>query len=40
MLWRQLGELMKVPRERLPEARFKKFRDMGRVGREFLDVGQ
>ena len=40
VLWRQLGELMKVPRERLPEARFKKFRDMGRVGREFLDVGQ
>jgi acetyl-CoA carboxylase carboxyl transferase subunit alpha len=39
VLWRQLGELLEIPRERLPDARYKKFRDMGRVGHEFLDVG-
>jgi len=39
VLWRQLGELLEIPRERLPDARYKKFRNMGRVGREFLDAG-
>jgi len=40
VLWRQLQELRKIPRERLPEQRFRKFRDMGRAGREFLDASQ
>jgi acetyl-CoA carboxylase carboxyl transferase subunit alpha len=35
VLQRQLGELGKVPRERLPDQRYRKFRDMGRLGREF-----
>jgi acetyl-CoA carboxylase carboxyl transferase subunit alpha len=38
VLWRQLSELRKVPPETLPEARFRKFRDMGRLGREFREV--
>ena len=37
MLWRQLQELRKIPRERLAEERYRKFRDMGREGREFTD---
>jgi len=37
VLWRQLSELDEVPRERLPEARYRKFRDMGRLGREFRE---
>jgi acetyl-CoA carboxylase carboxyl transferase subunit alpha len=40
VLWRQLGELRKLPGERLTEERYKKFRDMGREGREFLDVAE
>ena len=35
VLWRQLQELGKLPRERLLEERYRKFRDMGREGREF-----
>jgi acetyl-CoA carboxylase carboxyl transferase subunit alpha len=37
VLWRQLQELRKEPRERLPESRYRKFRDMGRPGREFVE---
>jgi len=35
VLWRQLQELVKIPRERLAQERYRKFRDMGREGREF-----
>jgi acetyl-CoA carboxylase carboxyl transferase subunit alpha len=38
VLWRQLQELRKVPRGKLPEQRYKKFRDMGRAGREFVEA--
>jgi acetyl-CoA carboxylase carboxyl transferase subunit alpha len=38
VLWRQLQELRKVPPERLPEERYRKFRGMGRVGREFTEA--
>ncbi len=38
VLWRQLRELGEVPREQLPEARYRKFRDMGRLGREFREA--
>jgi len=38
VLWRQLQELRKVPRERLPEERYRKFRGMGRLGREFTEA--
>ena len=38
VLWRQLSELREVPRERLPGERYRKFRDMGRLGREFTEV--
>ncbi|HEX9188853.1 MAG TPA: acetyl-CoA carboxylase carboxyltransferase subunit alpha [Vicinamibacteria bacterium] len=38
VLWRQLQELAKVPRETLAEERYRKFRDMGRLGREILEV--
>jgi acetyl-CoA carboxylase carboxyl transferase subunit alpha len=38
VLWRQLQELRKIPRERLPEERYRKFRDMGRAGREFVEA--
>jgi acetyl-CoA carboxylase carboxyl transferase subunit alpha len=38
VLWRQLQELAKVPRERLAEERYRKFRDMGRLGREIREV--
>ncbi len=37
VLWRQLQELARVPPEKLPEARYRKFRDMGRLGREFRE---
>ena len=37
VLWRQLQELVRVPPEKLPEARYRKFRDMGRLGREFRE---
>ena len=40
VLWRQLQELSKIPREKLPQERYKKFRDMGRAGREFLEVAE
>ncbi len=38
VLWRQLQDLRRVPVERLPEERYRKFRDMGRLGREFREV--
>jgi acetyl-CoA carboxylase carboxyl transferase subunit alpha len=38
VLWRQLQELRQQPRERLPESRYRKFRDMGRPGREFVEL--
>jgi acetyl-CoA carboxylase carboxyl transferase subunit alpha len=38
VLWRQLGELEKVPKEKLPEERYRKFRDMGRLDREFREA--
>ena len=38
VLWRQLRDLDAVPRERLPEGRYRKFRDMGRLGREFREA--
>jgi hypothetical protein len=38
VLWRQLQELSKIPRQKLPEGRYKKFRDMGRAGREFVEA--
>jgi acetyl-CoA carboxylase carboxyl transferase subunit alpha len=38
VLWRQLAELGKVPAERLPELRYRKFRDMGRLGHEFREA--
>jgi acetyl-CoA carboxylase carboxyl transferase subunit alpha len=37
-LWRQLEELLKLPTERLLEERYRKFRSMGRLGREFREV--
>ena len=37
VLWRQLKSLGKVPREQLPADRYRKFRDMGRLGREFRE---
>jgi len=38
VLRRQLQELREVPRERLPEERYRKFRGMGRLGREFTEA--
>jgi acetyl-CoA carboxylase carboxyl transferase subunit alpha len=38
VIWRQLSELREVPREKLPEERFRKFRGMGRLGREFTEA--
>jgi acetyl-CoA carboxylase carboxyl transferase subunit alpha len=38
VLWRQLGELRRLTAERLLEERYRKFRDMGRLGREFREV--
>jgi len=38
VLRRQLEELGRVPPESLPERRYRKFRDMGRLGREFLEA--
>ncbi len=38
VLWRQLQELRSVPPQRLPELRYRKFREMGRPGREFQEV--
>jgi acetyl-CoA carboxylase carboxyl transferase subunit alpha len=39
VLTRQLEELTRAPTEALLEARYEKFRNMGRVGREFNEVG-
>ena len=38
VLWRQLTELLKVPKAKLPDQRYQKFRDMGRPGREFIEA--
>jgi acetyl-CoA carboxylase alpha subunit len=38
VLWRQLRELDPVPRDRLPEERYRKFRAMGRLGREIREA--
>jgi acetyl-CoA carboxylase carboxyl transferase subunit alpha len=38
VLWRQLQELMKLPPATLAESRYRKFRDMGRLGREFREA--
>jgi acetyl-CoA carboxylase carboxyl transferase subunit alpha len=38
VLWRQLRELDEIPRDRLPDERYRKFRDMGRLGREFHEA--
>jgi acetyl-CoA carboxylase carboxyl transferase subunit alpha len=38
VLWRQIGELRKEEPERLPETRYRKFREMGRLGREFREA--
>jgi acetyl-CoA carboxylase carboxyl transferase subunit alpha len=38
VLERQLRELEKVPVDQLPERRYRKFRDMGRLGREFREA--
>jgi len=38
VLARQLEELVQVPAEKRREQRYRKFRDMGRLGREFLEA--
>lgn len=38
VLWRQLEELRKQDADRLPETRYRKFREMGRLGREFKEA--
>jgi acetyl-CoA carboxylase carboxyl transferase subunit alpha len=38
VLWRQLEELREQDPERLPESRYRKFREMGRLGREFREA--
>ncbi len=38
VLWRQLQELRALPAERLTEARYQKFRRMGRYGQEFREA--
>jgi acetyl-CoA carboxylase carboxyl transferase subunit alpha len=38
VLWRQLDELRRQDPERLPETRYRKFREMGRLGREFKEA--
>jgi acetyl-CoA carboxylase carboxyl transferase subunit alpha len=38
VLWRQLEELRKQDPDRLPETRYRKFREMGRLGREFREA--
>jgi acetyl-CoA carboxylase carboxyl transferase subunit alpha len=38
VLWRQLQELVREPKERLLDLRYRKFLIMGRVGREFNEV--
>jgi acetyl-CoA carboxylase carboxyl transferase subunit alpha len=39
VLWGQLQELLKKPAAELVEERYRKFREMGRLGREFRDAG-
>jgi acetyl-CoA carboxylase alpha subunit len=38
VIGRQLRELDKVPLDQLPAQRYRKFRDMGRLGREFREA--
>jgi acetyl-CoA carboxylase carboxyl transferase subunit alpha len=38
VVWRQLQELGEVPPDQLPEQRYRKFRDMGRLGHEFREA--
>ena len=38
VLWRQLQDLLGQDRERLPQTRYRKFREMGRLGREFREA--
>jgi acetyl-CoA carboxylase carboxyl transferase subunit alpha len=38
LLSRQLSELRALPGSALLEARYQKFRNLGRLGREFLDA--
>ncbi len=38
VLWRQLEELRALPPAQLPELRYRKFREMGRLGREFREL--
>jgi acetyl-CoA carboxylase carboxyl transferase subunit alpha len=38
VLWRQLEELRRGDPEKLPETRYRKFREMGRLGREFREA--
>jgi acetyl-CoA carboxylase carboxyl transferase subunit alpha len=38
VLWAQLQELMKLSPEALAESRYRKFREMGRLGREFREA--
>ena len=38
VLWRQLAELRGGAPEKLPEERYRKFRGMGRLGREFTEA--
>jgi acetyl-CoA carboxylase carboxyl transferase subunit alpha len=38
VLWRQLDELRRGDPEKLPETRYRKFREMGRLGREFREA--
>jgi acetyl-CoA carboxylase carboxyl transferase subunit alpha len=38
VLWRQLGELRGQDADKLPATRYRKFREMGRLGREFKEA--
>jgi acetyl-CoA carboxylase alpha subunit len=38
VLWRQLEELRRQDPDTLPQSRYRKFREMGRLGREFREV--
>ena len=38
VLWRQLEELRRQDPETLPQTRYRKFREMGRLGREFREA--
>ena len=39
LLWSQLQELLALPSDELPDRRYRKFREMGRLGREFCEAG-